>query len=87
MALYKWDDSNVSDCKNNDWLYTGGSQWTLTPFSNGDFQLFRINSLGIVNNCFADNSLVVAYPVLYLDSEVKIISGDGSEGNPYTLSL
>ena len=27
-VLYNWD--NLSDCYNNDWLYIGASQWTIT---------------------------------------------------------
>ena len=29
----------------------------------------------------------IVFPTVYLDSNVKIVSGDGSEGNPFELSL
>ena len=33
--LTKWDDSSVSDCKDNDWMYNSSkSQWTITPKFN-----------------------------------------------------
>src|SRR5699024_7754787 len=36
--LYNWD--SVSDCYNNDCLYSGISQWTLTPYSGYSTYVF-----------------------------------------------
>ena len=34
-ALFVWNNSSYSDCKNNDWLYNSSDyQWTLTPSSS-----------------------------------------------------
>ena len=85
--LYNWDGSSVSDCKNNDWLYNSSNyQWTITPDSSHSNRVFGVDSYGNVNRNVAYNWPAVS-PALYLSSNVKISGGEGSEGNPYTLSL
>ena len=86
--LYNWDSSSHSDCRNNDWLYDSSkSQWTLTPISSDSNGVFCVGSRGLVysdNVTYTDNAVS---PVLYLSSNVKISGGNGSESNPFTLSL
>ena len=85
--LYKWNGSNVSDCKNNDWLYDSENYlWTITPRSSNSNLVFNVDSYGSVNNSSAVNRFAVS-PALYLSSNVKITGGDGTKENPYTLSL
>ena len=82
--LFNWSDSSYSDCKNNDWLYSGTYQWTLTPRSDNSRSVFPVSS-----NVFyfaAGTSLAVS-PALYLSSNVRISGGDGSENSPFELSL
>ena len=82
--LYNWDD--YDDCFNNDWLYTGSHQWTLTPRSSYSNDVFRVRSSGHVNSHLANGSCGV-FPALYLSSNVKISGGEGTENSPYQLSL
>ena len=84
--LYDWDVSSVSDCKNNDWLYTGSYQWTLTPGSRHSNYVFRVNSDGDVFTGIASDCDAVS-PAIYLSSNVKISGGEGTESSPYELSL
>ena len=87
-VLYNWNGSNVSDCKNNDWLYNSENhQWTLTSHSGASYGMYGVYSDGRMNYYHAFVTTIVASPALYLSSNVKISGGDGSEGNPYTLSL
>ena len=82
--LYSWDSSNVSDCKNNDWLFNSDWQWTLSPYASST-DVFIVPSAGRVFNsgaCFGDG----VRPVVYLSSNVGVQSGDGSSGNPFILS-
>ena len=85
--LYNWDNSSVSDCKNNDWLLSS-TQWLLSPsaYSSSACRVFAIRLNGIVINGDAFGGNVIR-PVVYLKFSVKITSGDGSESNPYTLSV
>ncbi len=85
--LSNWDDSNVSDCKNNDWLYNSSNyQWTITPYSSSSYRVLFVYNFGHVYSDLANTRNAVS-PALYLSSNVKITGGDGSEGNPFILSL
>ena len=86
--LYSWDGSSVSDCKNNDWLYDSSIyQWTLTPDPNPSSTLFDVYSNGLLGSHIAARAYRAASPVLYLNSNVKISGGEGTESSPFTLSL
>ena len=83
--LYHWRDSSVSDCKNNDWLYTSSNdQWTLSPFA-GSSDTFGVSLRGYVISPYANFALGVR-PVVYLVSNVRTQNGDGSRGNPFILA-
>ena len=85
--LYSWYDSNYIDCKNNDYLYNSSLyQWTITPYSSHSNYVFNVNAAGNVYYLNANISYSSASPVLYLKSTVEITGGDGTSGNPYTLS-
>ena len=85
--LHSWNSSSESDCKNNDWLYDSSNiQWTLTPFASYSNDVFDVNSYGFVYYYSAYISYGVS-PALYLNSNVKISGGSGTEESPYTLSL
>ena len=82
-----------STCKSNDWMYsifkTSGSDnnWLLTPDSRDGFYAFYVYSTGGGGN--AGYFIHLAYgvaPVLYLSSDQDIVSGGGSQSNPYQLA-
>ena len=85
--LYNWDSSSYSDCRNNDWLYSGTYQWTLTPISSDSYDVFYVYNIGYVNTRNAHGTDNAVSPALYLSSNVRISGGDGSESNPFTLSV
>ena len=85
--LYNWEDSNVSDCKNNDWLYNNSSsQWTLSlkAYSFRASLAFEVDRYGRVDSQWA-SIRSGARPVVYLKSNVKISSGTGSQDDPLVL--
>ena len=86
--LGSWDSSGLSDCKNNDWLFNNGWQWTLSPFaySSGAYYVFYVSSDGHVGNFRAYDGNAVR-PIVYLLPSVKISSGIGSKSDLFTLSL
>ena len=83
--LYNWD--SVSDCYNNDWLYSGTDQWILTPYSVRPDYVFPVTSYGRVSYSYVGNTNYAVAPALYLSSNVRISGGDGSKTNPFTLSI
>ena len=73
-------------CKNTTWMNTTSvSWWTLSPSSNNSYFSLCIDSSGNITEDFVDWGVQRVLPSLYLNSEVKITGGDGSQSNPYTL--
>ena len=83
--LYNWD--GYDDCFNNDWLYIGSYQWTLTPGSSLSYDVVSVYSDGDVVVGIAYNTYNAVSPAIYLSSNVKISGGEGTESSPYELSL
>lgn len=80
---YGYAMNSTNDYKNN-WLFTKGYEWTMTTYSSSYPVL--VSNLGGLN--YDDAYLGYAVrPVLYLKSNVYVVSGDGSEGNPYKIML
>ena len=81
---YGYSTSAPSNCD-----YTGngqGTEWTITPNSSSSYNVFNVSSGGRLNYNNADlgNS---ARPVLYLDSNVYVIDGNGSISDPYIIGM
>ena len=83
--MYNWDDSSVSDCKNNDWMYNSSiRQWTITPRQDHTSYVFRVYDAGFVSDDFAYINYGVR-PVVHLNSAIKVITGSGTKESPYIL--
>lgn len=80
---YGYATNSTNDYKNN-WLFTKGYEWTMTAYNSSD-------PVGVIyDGGFRSLNAYVGVevrPVLYLKSNVYVISGDGSEGNPYKIML
>ena len=83
--LYKWDSSDFSDCKNNDWIFNSSSQWTITPHTSFSFRVFYVSSAVCLRSNLVTNARYGVRPVVFLKSNIKIVDGDGSSSNPYIL--
>ncbi len=84
-----WAEEENSDCKNNSWIYdSSNNQWTLSPVPYNDYSnnVMGIFSTGIVRRINAAPGAGVR-PALFLKSNIKVLDGDGSESNPYKLSV
>ena len=74
-----------SNCKNENWLFNGAYQWTLSPRSGDVYYVFSVTSGGLVYDYLANGTYGVR-PVLFLKSDVVIAGGTGeSIENAYTL--
>ena len=71
---------------NNNWMYMGLFEWTITPDSSDSFDVFFLHNDGFLHDIDADHGYA-ARPVFYLESNIALISGDGSKENPFRLSL
>lgn len=82
MYSSDWGYAMNNDYKNN-WLFTKGFEWTMSSYGKtSSVVVFNQGSLGLISPGYC-----AARPVLYLKSNVYVISGDGSEGNPYKIML
>ncbi len=83
-----YDDGRCnSDNAKAGWLYNGAYQWTLSQSLSG-ITILGIRESGAIILAFPGNFTELTYstrPSLYLNSSIKIIDGDGSAGNPYTI--
>ena len=68
------------------WLYGQGYEWTITPNSTYSNYAFMVDASGTCSGVSTSTSRVVR-PALYLNSSVYVVSGDGSEANPYQISM
>ena len=85
--LIKWSGSDVSDCKNNDYLHKSSYyQWTLTPVSSNSGGVFNASVTGYFDNFYAYATLGVR-PTVFLKSNISISQSDGSSSSPYQLKL
>ncbi len=76
------------DVVNNNWLYLGLHEWTISRITDNGSFIRNINILGFVEsraNCVSNHN--IARPVLYLSSDVKITGGLGTEKNPYKIAI
>ena len=80
---YGYAVNSTNDYKNN-WLFTKGYEWTMTAYSSSHPVSVNYNG-GLIYNDASGGYAV--RPVLYLKSNVYVVSGDGSEGNPYKIML
>lgn len=69
----------------NNWLFGQSYEWTMTAFSSSN-PVVVINTGGLsgINNAYIGYAV---RPVLYLQSNVNKLSGDGSIASPYTLGM
>ena len=76
---------NNAACAGQSWLYGQGSEWTITSYSDSRHVFYVLNR-GTLNasNSYFGNS---ARPVLYLDSSVYVIDGNGSISDPYIIGM
>ena len=77
---------NSSKCAGASWLYGKGAEWTITPHSSSNDNLEVLSDNGYFYLNFAIFGRAVR-PVLYLDSSVYVIDGDGTLDKPYIIEM
>ncbi len=83
-------DCDGSSGKTNGWIYNTNSnsnQWPLSPNSTDSYSAFCLSYSGYVNYSDLVTNSSGVRPSLYLVSNIKIDSGEGTEQSPYRLKL
>ena len=80
-ALYNYGSS----CKNSDYLSIGVTEWLQAPYVS-----ISSSAAALISSGYVVGDSGVAYsgavrPVLYLNTNVQITGGDGSQGNAFQL--
>ena len=74
--------------KNNNWMFMGLDEWTITRFESLPSSVFLVRSSGSVGS----NSVNYGYdykgvrPAFYLNSDITYISGSGTESDPFRIA-
>ena len=88
LSLNNYNNStNSYACRSNDWLYNSLNQWSLTLTSSYSDRAWNVDSAGTVYVYYSVYNAFGVRPVLYLNSELAIESGDGTSSIPYRLSV
>ena len=77
---------NKSTCAGQSWLYKTGYEWTLTPYSSSSSYVFYLSNNGSLHRTGATYGYSVR-PVLYLNSNVYVVDGNGSISDPYIIGM
>ena len=93
QALYNWNSSSYSDCKNNDWIYksqliswgSNKNEWFISPYASYSRASSLISSGYVAANYDVNYYAPFAVrPTFYLDSSMlKILGGTGTSTDPY----
>ena len=78
------EDGSPYNYMNKNWLFTNGYEWTMSAYSSSN--ILRVSNSGYL---YSNNSYLgfAARPVLYLKSNVYVVSGSGSEADPYIIGM
>ena len=86
--LLNYDDDA---CTSNNWMKSivapvvPNYGWLLTPFSGSAYDVWHVDSVGLVNEGGSAFRAVRVAPVLYLSSKLSIKAGTGTNSSPYQL--
>ena len=90
-------DYENNACFKKDWLFLTGesgypSYWTITGYENSAYEAAVVCIFGTITYMETSSSNyyigpIKVRPAVYLKPEVKIISGEGSQTNPYILGI
>ena len=74
---------NISSKNDSNWLYKGNNEWMINKNTNSE--IYTITNEGKVATAASTEEKLIR-PVVYLASNIKIVSGDGTVASPYVLS-
>lgn len=92
VVMFNWrtdmDQTAYTECSYNSWLYDNNHyKWTMIPDSDRYTNVFYIHINGAVGYNLVNNTNFKVLPVLYLNSDVIIIGGNGTYNQPFLLGI
>jgi len=93
-TYWSYSGNNSSDATadyraaiNDNWMYLGVYEWSITRRSDGTTYLFPVNNAGDVGYNLVYNNYGGVRPVFNLKSNVVWMGGDGTKNLPYRVGL
>ena len=81
--LVSYDSTTIAQ---NNWLYMGLDEWTMTPFSSDANYVFILDYYGSLNGISANYGYSVR-PVFYLKSNISYVEGNGTKASPFRIAV
>jgi len=83
VVMYNYKDAGTPVCKNNNWLFSGSTYWTISPSSYYSDDAMRVDAAGCVYGSYSvSNGRFGARESLYLAPETKF-SGSGKSNDKF----
>lgn len=86
-TLYYYDNSSNQE---NNWLFLGGWDWTITKLTDNDSTVFFVGATGFIDRYYAyysNDGYRGVRACFYLDSDVNLAGGTGTKTDPYIIDL
>lgn len=77
--------SNYDDAINDNWLYSGGTEWTIVPIVSDNIHSSYLDSDGTLSVDNVGDAIFGIRPCFYLNSNVTYVSGTGTQTDPYRI--
>ncbi len=83
-----WTTRMISydNAKNNNWMYMGLIEWTISRISSSSDLAFMVNNSGHLNNPYVYLNHNAVRPVFYLTSSTTYVSGSGTSSDPIRIN-
>lgn len=81
---YTQTDAKIANCVDNDWLYTGSAQWTMTANYGYTNYALAIAAEGNVVGAYTTASKTIR-PTVYLNTDTYVYGGSGTSTDPYII--
>ena len=78
--------SSYGNVANNNWLFEGSDEWTISRDSSSNSGAIMLSSSGFLDDYSVTNKYRIR-PCFYLNSDVKYISGSGTESDSYRIGI
>lgn len=78
---------NSTSWKTNNYLFLGHSAWTISPHTHKDEFKYGVNyaALGYLSRDVSSSDDFAIRPAVYLKSNIKVVSGNGTLSKPYQI--
>lgn len=78
----KLSEYGTSNNRDNNWLFLGPTEWTITKVKDDNYYVYAIDTSGNVTNRSGYNNNSIVRPSFYLSNTIKYVGGNGTKDDP-----